>query len=74
MSTNFRLELIEPAARWIYFLDSSREGRTGASEERTREHGSNLVRVETASEMKKKLLALNFFSRLLYKLQSIKGV
>ena len=56
MSTNFRLEFIEPSGRERYFYlwtPVEREER-GASEERS-EHGSNLARLETASELKKPL-------------------
>ena len=51
--THFRLELIEPSATERYlFLDSCRE-RKGekASEERRREHVSNLAKLEKASEL-----------------------
>ena len=40
------------------------------SKERRREHGSNLSRLETASELKKKMLILNLSRRRLYKLQA----
>ena len=52
VSTYFRLDLIEPSAREV-FIFWSREKRGGASEERRREHCSNLARLETASEFKK---------------------
>ena len=51
---------------YLFFLEKS---RGGASEERRREHGSNLARLETASEIKK-LLTLNLSSRRRYKLQA----
>ena len=43
--------------------------RGGAGEKSRRGHGSNLARLETASEFKK-LLTLNLSSRRLYKLQA----
>ena len=63
VTTNFRLELIEPSARGVsifYF------GRGETSKERRREHGSNLVRLKH----KKKLLTLNLSYRRLYKYQA----
>ena len=39
-------------------------------EREERGHGSNLARLETASELNKKLLTLNLSSRRLYKLQA----
>ena len=46
VSTNFRLELIETSARGIDFSDSGRESQQGGlSEERRRDHGSNLARM-----------------------------
>ena len=54
MSTNFRLKLIEPSARevFIFWTLVEREER-GVSEERRRDHVSNLARLETASKLKK---------------------
>ena len=54
MATNFRLELIELSVRevFMYFFNSGPERRAGASEEKRKEHGSNLARPETASELK----------------------
>ena len=51
MSTNFRLELIEPPAKevFIFWTVVERE-ELGASEEMRGEHGSNLARLEKASE------------------------
>ena len=58
MSTHFRLELIEPSARevFIFWILVEREERGGVELGRIREHGSNLARLETASELKKKLM------------------
>ena len=48
VSTNFRLGLMEPSAREVFF------GRKRwAIEERRREHGSSLARLEIASQLKK---------------------
>ena len=54
MSTNFRHELLVPSAREVFTFRTlvEREER-GASEERKREHGSILARLETASELQK---------------------
>ena len=51
MSTNFNLELIEPSARevFIFWTLVEREEQGGASEERRKEHDSNLARLETAA-------------------------
>ena len=55
MSTNFRLELIDPPAKhvFIYFLDSGREReeRGGADEERS-EHGEEMYHVFKLQFMK----------------------
>ena len=50
VSTNFCLELIEAAAKkvFIFWTLVEREKR-GASERRRKEHGVNLVTLETAS-------------------------
>ena len=66
--TYFRKELIELSARTHGLL--LREKSWGASEDRRREHGSKLARIETASELKTKLLTLNLSSSRLYKLQA----
>ena len=54
VTTNFRPELKEPAAReiFIFWTLFEREERS-ATEERRREHGSNLSRLEKTSELKK---------------------
>ena len=53
-SINFRLELIEPAARKVVmFCTLVEEKERVASEERIREIGSKQARLETASELKK---------------------
>ena len=54
VATNFCLELIEPSARkvFIFWTLVEREGE-GVSEGRRREHGSNLARIKTASELQK---------------------
>ena len=44
--------LLEPSARVVYIFLVEREER-GASEDRRREHCSNLARLEVASEPKK---------------------
>ena len=51
VSTNLRLELIERSAREVFLFWNlvERENRGG----RRREHGSNLVRIVTGSELKK---------------------
>ena len=68
MSTNFYLKLIEPSARpvFIFWTLVEREEWGGVSEERKREHESNLARLKTAPE----LLTQNISSRRLYKLQA----
>ena len=46
LSTNFRLKLIETSARGVDFSDAGRESQQGGlSEERRRDHGSNLARM-----------------------------
>ena len=55
MSTYIRLELIEPSAREVFTVWTLVERAVGISEERRREHGSNLSRLETASELKKQM-------------------
>ena len=54
MSTNFCLKLIKPSDREVFIFGTvvEREERT-KSEERRKEHGSNLARLETAPELKK---------------------
>ena len=70
MSINFRLELIEPSAREVFiFWTLVKREEQGMSEERKREQGSNLARLETALELKK-MLPLNLFSRRLCRLQA----
>ena len=49
VSTNFRLELMEPSARELFILP---EEMGGANGEERREHGSSLAKLETASEPK----------------------
>ena len=43
MSTNFRLEFIEPSASGIYIWTLVEREERGVSEERIREHGLNLA-------------------------------
>ena len=54
---------------FIFWTLVEKEARGGAVEKRRREHGTNLAILETASELKN-LLALNFFSRWLFKHQA----
>ena len=61
------LELIEPSAGRYLFLDSGRERRASTSGERRREDGSNLARLETASELKK---TVDLSSRRQYQLKA----
>ena len=49
--TNFCLEIIE---RYLFFGLLPRENSGDASEVRRREHGSNIARLEAASELKQK--------------------
>ena len=54
MSTNFRLELIEPSAKEVFIFWTREQGGGRASEkERMREHDSNLARLEAMSELNK---------------------
>ena len=50
VSTNFRLEFIEPpASEVLIFWTLIEKEERGESEERRREHGSNLASLETAA-------------------------
>ena len=58
VSTNFCLKLIKPSDREVFIFGTlvEREERT-KSEERRKEHGSNLARLETAPDRLYKLKA-----------------
>ena len=63
---NFRLELKKSSVREVYMyvcFGKERRARGGASEERKKEHGSKTASLETASELKKKLLTFTLYRR-----------